>query len=119
MAAKRSRKADASFSAGLYSVHGRFFRSRAEALAYCKVTRIPAFKVQLVPPPAGVELDPVKLSVREEWSLRVLFNAADPVLIFEHASDAHAFKVRMSDLIDIASAVKARLRELAREGELL
>ena len=112
---RRSRKPEASFSAGLYSVHGRLFSSRDEAVEYCKAERIPRFKIGLVPPPA-VDLDPVKLSLREEWSLRVFLNSADPVLIFEHASETQAFKVRLFDLIDVATAVRSRMRELAKQG---
>lgn len=116
-AKRSSRKPEASLSAGLFSVHGRLFQSRAEALAYCKAQRIPVFKVGIVPPPA--DFDPVKLSLRDEWSLRVFFNGSDPVLIFEHASETQAFKVRMFDLIDVVTSVKARVRELAKQGELL
>lgn len=119
-AVKRSGKPSAasSFSAGMFTVEGRLFSSRAHALAYCKAERIPIYKIGICPPPK-VEIDPVKLSLREDWSLRVLFVAADPVLIFEHASEAQAFKVRMSSLVELVSTVKARIRELAREGDLL
>ena len=121
--AKRAAKKSEPFSAGMFSVEGRLFASRAAALAYCKAQRISAFKIGLCPAPKC--LDALKLSVRESWTLRVLFDAvdaagsSDPVLIFEHASEAHAFTVRMSDLVDLVSAVKARVRELSRAGELL
>lgn len=121
--AKRAAKKSEPFSAGMFSVEGRLFSSRAEALAYCKAQRIPAFKVALVPPPR-VDLDALKLSVRENWTLRVLFSgddvsgSSDPVLIFEHATEAHAFTVKMVDLVDLAVVVRARVRELAKSGEL-
>ena len=115
--AKRSKKSEP-FSAGMFSVEGRLFSSRAEALAYCKAQRIAAFKIGLVPPPA-VDLDPVKLSLREDWTLRVFYGAADPVLILEHAQEPQAFKVRMSALVELVSSVKARVRELAKSGDSL
>lgn len=106
------------FSAGMYSVAGRLFRTRAEALSYCEAHRIPAFRVELVPPAAADLLDPVKLSVREGWRLRVFLDGPEPVLIVEHAEAAQAFKVRFGDLVDLVALVRARVRELAREGEL-
>lgn len=121
--AKRTKKSEPSFSAGMFTVEGRLFSSRAAAQAYCTAQRISAYKIGLCPVPKC--LDALKLSVRENWSLRVLFDAVDasgsrePVLIFEHAEDAHAFTVRMSDLVDLVSTVKARVRELAKAGELL
>lgn len=115
--AKRRRKSEP-VSAEMYSVEGRLFRSRAEALAYCKDQRISTYRIESVPPLAA-DLDPLKLSVRENWTLRVLFDdGADPVLLFEHAKAAHVFSVRMSDLVDLASTVKARVRELAKRSEL-
>lgn len=111
--AKRSSKREP-FSAGLYSVAGRLFRTRAEALAYAKAERLPSWNVGLAPPPPGVDLDPIKLSVSEHWTLRVLFDDGDPVIVFEHAAEAHALRVRMSDLADLVSAFKARVRELSR-----
>lgn len=112
--AKRSSKKSEPYSAGLYSVSGRLFRSRADALAYCKTERIPSWNVGLAPPPPGVDLDPIKLSLAQHWTLRVLFDDGDPVVIFTHAAEAHAVTVRMSDLADLVSAFKARVRELSR-----
>ena len=103
------------FLASSYVVEGRLFRTRAEALAYCKAERISAYKIGLAPP---VD-DALKLSVREDWKLSVFYGGADPVLILRHSTDAQAFQVRMSDLADLVSSVKARVRELARGGELL
>lgn len=114
--AKRRRKSEP-VSSDLHSVEGRLFWSRAEALAYCKDQRISTYRIESVPPLAA--LDPLKLSVRENWTLRVLFDdGADPLLLFEHAKAAHVFSVRMSDLVDLASTVKARVRELAKRSEL-
>lgn len=121
--AKRAVKKSEPFSAGMFTVEGRLFASRAAAEAYAKAERIPVYKVGMCPPPKC--LDALKLSVRESWSMRVLFDAldasgsSDPVLIFEHAGDAHAFTVRMSDLVDLVSTVKARVRELSKQGALL
>lgn len=116
--AKRSQK-KAEFSAGMFSVEGRLFTSRAEALAYCKANRISAYKIGLCPHPAGVDLDVLKLSVREDWRLRALFHGDAALLIFEHATKSYAFTVPLDALVDLVSTVKARVRELAREGELL
>lgn len=105
------------FPTGLYSVEGRLFRTRDEAVSYCKAERIPVWKVGLAPPLPGVDLDPIKLSLRESWTLRVLFDDGEPVIVFSHAAEAHAFSVRMSDVADLVSAFKARVRELAKRGE--
>lgn len=112
--AKRVAKKSEPFSAGCYTVEGRLFSTRPEAEEYCRKQRIPAFKIGLAPP---LPDDVIKLSVAESWSLRVLFADADPILVFEHASDLRAFRVRMSDLADLVSSVKARVRELAKAGE--
>lgn len=115
--AKRRRKSEP-VSAEMYSVEGRLFRSRAGALAYCKDQRISTYRIESLSPLA-VDFDPVKLSLRENWTLRVLFDdGADPVLLFEHAKAAQVFSVRMSDLVDLVSTVKARVRELAKRSEL-
>lgn len=111
--AKRSSKREP-FSAGLYSVAGRLFRTRDEAVSYCKAERLPSWHIGLAPPPPGVDLDPIKLSLAESWTLRVLFDDGDPVVIFTHAAEAHALKVRMSDLADLVSAFKSRVREISR-----
>ena len=113
--AKRVSKKSEPFSAGMYVVEGRLFSTRGAAEAYCKAQRIPAFKIGL----ASGALDPVKLSVRDGWTLRVFLDGPAPVLIFEHVEGVHAFTVRMSDLVDLVSSVKARVRELAKGGELL
>lgn len=115
--AKSADKKSEPFSAGMYAVEGGLFRSRADALAYCKAARVPTFKIRLVPPVAA-DLDPVRLSLREEWSLRFFCGSDDPVLILEHESKAQAFKVRMSDLVELVSTVKARVRELSKAGKL-
>ena len=114
--AKRVKKAEP-FSAGMYSVEGRLFGTRAAAAAYCKAQRVPAYKIGLVAAPKVS--DAVKLSVGDLWSLRVFFDGPSPMMIFEHADDVHAFSVRMDDLADLVSTVKARVRELAQAGELL
>lgn len=117
---KRASKAAAAqvpFSNGLYSVEGRLFRTRAEAADYCKANRIPAWKIGLHPPTSVVQagdLDPVKLSLNPGWTLRVFFDGPVPLLLLEHAEAAHAFSVPMSDLVDLVSSVKARIRELAK-----
>jgi len=116
--AKRSAK-KAEFSAGMFTVEGRLFSSRAEAVAYCKVNRISAYKIGLCPHPAGIDLDVLKLSVREDWRLRVLFHGDASLMMFEHATKSYAFTVPLSALVELVSTVKARVRELAREGELL
>lgn len=113
--AKRAAKKSEPFSAGMYVVEGRLFSTRVAAEAYCKAQRIPAFKIGLAPR----DLDPLKLSVKDGWTLRVFFDGPAPMLIFESLDDAHAFTVRMSDLTDLVSSVKARARELAKGGELL
>lgn len=113
--AKRRTKSEP-FSAGLYSVEGRLFRTRDDAVSYCKAERIPLWKVGLAPFPSGVDLDPIKLSLAESWTLCVLFDDGDPVILLEHATTAHAFTVRMSDLFSLVSSVRARVRELSRRS---
>lgn len=114
MAKRRSSKEEP-FLASSYVVEGRMFRTRAEAVAYCKSERISVYKIGICPP---VD-DALKLSVGKAWSLRVFYGGDDPVLIFGHENEVQAFAVRMSDLADLVSGVKARVRELARVGELL
>ena len=114
--AKRAKKVEP-FSAGMFTVEGRLFGTRAAAQAYCKAQRVPAYKIGLCPKPAIA--DAVKLSVGDNWSLRVFFDGQSPMMIFEHADDVHAFSVSMDDLVDLVSSVKARVRELAQAGELL
>lgn len=113
--AKRKSVKEEPFLASSYVVEGRLFRTRAEALAYCKAERVSVYKIGLCPP---VD-DALKLSVGKDWSLRVFYGGDDPVLVLRHASEAQAFSVKMSDLADLVSTVKARVRELARSGELL
>lgn len=114
---KRKTKSER-FSAGMFSVEGRLFSSRADALAYCKAERISALRLLPCSPPK-VDMDVLKLSVREDWTLRVLFHGDASLMVFEHAATAHAFCVPLSALVDLVSTVKARVRELARAGELL
>lgn len=113
--AKRRVVKDEPFSGSSYVVEGRLFRTRAEAIAYCKVERISVYKIGLAPP---VD-DAIKLSVGRSWSLRVFYGGDDPVLIFGSNNEVQAFTVRMSDLAELVLSVKARVRELAKSGELL
>lgn len=114
---KRVKAAKPDFAGGLYTgmfcVEGRLFRLRADAVAYCKAQRLPAWKIGTVPPLPG-EADPVKLSAGEGWRLRSYFDGPEPILIFEHANGVHAFAVPMADLVDLVTSVKARIRELAK-----
>ena len=91
---------------------------RDAALAYCRANRISAYKIGLCPPPK-VDLDVLKLSVREDWTLRTVFHGNAAMVIFEHADKAQGFTVPLSALVDLVSTVKARVRELAQAGELL
>lgn len=113
--AKRAVKKSEPFSAGSYEVEGRLFSTRAAAEAYCKAQRIAAFKIGLV----ALPFDPIRLSVKDGWTLRAFFDGPSPMLIFESLGDHHAFSVKMSDLVDLVTSVKARVRELAKAGELL
>jgi len=116
MSSSRRRKASPAL-ASFVTVEGRVFSSRAEAVAYCKVQRLSIAKIE--PVSKVFPTDPVKLSLGSEWRLRLFFNSSDPVLICEHAAGVHAFTVRMSDLVDLVSTIKARVRELSKAGALL
>lgn len=109
---KRKSTADVPVPTSSYVVEGRIFRTRPEAIEYCKANRIPAWKIGLCP--TRDELDPIKLSTAPGWRMRSFFDGPAPMLVFEHEATAHAFSVSMSDLTDLVSAVKARIRELAK-----
>lgn len=115
--AKRAKRPEP-FGAGMYEVDGRLFSTRDAASAYCKANRISAYKIGLCPPPK-VDLDVLKLSVREDWTLRTVFHGNAAMMLFEHADKTHGFTVPLSALVDLVSTVKARVRELAQAGELL
>jgi len=117
---RRKARSDARSSAGMFAVDGRLFSTRAEALAFCRARQRPAYRISLVPP-LGLDVDPLKLSLRPNWSVRAFFpGSAEPVLVFEHEGEPpHAFSVRMVDLVDLVSSVKSRVRELSRAGALL
>lgn len=98
----------------MFVVEGRVFSTRDAALAYCKAARISAYKVEML------DFDPVKLSVSDAWRLNVHFPGPDPVMLFSSPDgDLMSFTVKMSELVDLVSTVKARVRELARQGALL
>lgn len=101
----------------VFQVNGRLFRRLDEARSYCDRNRLALSKVIPVPKPK-VDLDVLRLSVRENWTFRSMFVGDAALLVFEHESKAVAFTVPLAALVDLAATVKLRVRELAQDGAL-
>lgn len=108
------RRKPASSVGTMFCVAGRVFSSRDEAVAYCKAQRISVVRIEMV------SIEASKLVAGEAVQLRVYFAGAEPVLLLSSVSgEVVSYPVRMSDLVDVVSSVKARSREVARAGALV